>query len=542
MPISYIGSSTGVTSATLPSHQAGDLIVAFAYRDDSTTVPTQPSGVNWTSIATANNGNTNSSRLGYKIAVSSSETTGTWSNATSVIFAVYRGVNQTTPIGGNTGTNGSSTNISFPTVTLTQNRGDSWVLGFAGHRSTNVAIDTAPSNMINRNSVSDATDEAAIHDTDGGVTSWSATVAAVGGTSSGWSARTLEILNEPLIGEVDLSSSGSILSDATVISPIGDLNGFRITEDGQSRITEASVFRITEQFAEAFAALNAVATLTPQANVIARRNASLSATGVISPTAIIKQLGVVTLSSTGALTSIGVRKTPGVVSISGQGSLTSVGRIIKYGFSVLPSTATISSVGSRTTRGEASLATTGSSLYAGVGIFRGRSELNAVSTQTTNSKLTTFGTSSLQGNSSTNVDSQLTTYGEVTLNGTGTISANGKYIVSSSFSSTSSLGADVSLIIYGQVGSTIVVIDRETEEEDLRLTEDDNQRITEDTLSNLITSGAIFNSTLIPFSSKAYVNVNGIWKEFTPFVKYEGTWVAPEKTYRRQNGMWKRIY
>lgn len=198
MAISRIGSQTGTTSLTIPTHQAGDLIVAFAFRDGSTTAPSLPAGQNWSSPSNATRaGTTCSHRTAYKIATSSSEATGTFTNATSLIVVVYRGVNQNQPIGTNTVNSGSSTSIRFAATNPLNLDGSSWLLGFAGHRSTDVTIETAPSGMTNITSVSDATDECSAHDTNGGRTSnWSSTNASVGGTASGWTSHVLEIRGE----------------------------------------------------------------------------------------------------------------------------------------------------------------------------------------------------------------------------------------------------------------------------------------------------------------------------------------------------------
>jgi hypothetical protein len=194
--VAYVGSASGVTSATLPLHQTGDLILAYAYRDGSTTAPTLPSG--WTSIASANGANTNSALLAYKVAASGSETATGFTNATALIVQIYRNVDQSSPIGGNNFDTGSSTTISYPEVTMSVTNGTSWVVGFSGHRSTNVAIQNSPAGMSNRIAYADATNEAASFDTAMGVTSWSAQTASVGGTASGWFARTVEIKQTPV--------------------------------------------------------------------------------------------------------------------------------------------------------------------------------------------------------------------------------------------------------------------------------------------------------------------------------------------------------
>jgi len=198
MAISYIGSATGTNSiASMPAHQAGDLLLFFAFRDGSTTAPSLPSG--YTNKLTKSESGLNvSCRVGYKIAASNSETSGTWTSATSLICQVYRGVDQTTPLGGSSSYNttdaGYDNVIEYRTITMSNTSGSSWVAGFAGHEETNTSLETAPTGMVNRTNVVDATDEAAGHDTNGGVTSWSTQTVSAGGTLGGWCSAVVEIL------------------------------------------------------------------------------------------------------------------------------------------------------------------------------------------------------------------------------------------------------------------------------------------------------------------------------------------------------------
>lgn len=192
--IRFIGESVGTTSATIKPHQPGDLIVAFAFRDGSATLPTLPTGQDWASVLAPTGANTCSMRLAAKIADSSSEATGTFTSATSLIVHVYRPRPGTTlSVGAAASAPGASTTVSFPALTLQDASGNSFVAGFVGHRSVNTTLESPPAGMVNRSTVVDATDEAAGHDTDGGVTSWPLTTKAVGGTSSGWFGATVEI-------------------------------------------------------------------------------------------------------------------------------------------------------------------------------------------------------------------------------------------------------------------------------------------------------------------------------------------------------------
>jgi len=187
--ITYIGEATGTASATLPAHQAGDLILAFAFRDGSTTLPTQPTG--WTQIDSAS-ANTCSARVAYKVAASSSETTGTWTNATTVIFLVYRGVNVDRIANIDTESTGSSTTVTYNANGFWQ--GLSRLVAFAGHRSTNTALGTAPGTLTLIVNPVDATDEAAaFHSTVDNFGNWTSTDVSVGGTASGWITFTLRL-------------------------------------------------------------------------------------------------------------------------------------------------------------------------------------------------------------------------------------------------------------------------------------------------------------------------------------------------------------
>lgn len=227
--IEFIGSSSGVNSATLPSHQADDLILAFSYRDGSTTAPSLVSP--WTNIGTAGGANTNSSRLAYYVATDSATLSGTWTSATSVVFHVYRGADTSSPIGDNGNTGSTGTTVTYPTLTMSISDGSSWVAGFAGHRSTNTSLEDAPLGMINRENVNDATDEASGHDTDGGVTSWSNTNVSVGGTSSGWRARTVEVKAAAI--NRDWAAISAALRGAP---PVIDVSGRIYTDEGSTSL------------------------------------------------------------------------------------------------------------------------------------------------------------------------------------------------------------------------------------------------------------------------------------------------------------------
>lgn len=187
----FVSSATGTTTPVIPTHQAGDLLVLWMFRDGAALAPALPSG--WTQAASGTGTNVGW-LLAYRVATASGTSGGGATAATSVITHVYRPTaGYVLSVGAAVGGSGVSTTVTYPALTLQDTSGVSWVATFGGHRSTNTALETAPSGLVARSTVLDATDEAAGFDTNGGVGWWSSRAASVGGTSSGWSAVSVEI-------------------------------------------------------------------------------------------------------------------------------------------------------------------------------------------------------------------------------------------------------------------------------------------------------------------------------------------------------------
>ena len=197
MAIAYVNGTSGTSSLTFASPVANYIQFVFAFRDGSNTaptVPTPPTGNAWTvAPSPASGANTCSSVLVYRVVASSSDTgSGTFTNATTVVGLQYSGCSTSTPVGNDSDTGASSATVSYNAVTFVDSSGNAWAVGFAGHRAVDNDLG-APTGMTNRVDDVDATDEASGHDTNGGVTGWSTTTKAGGGTSTGYRARVIEL-------------------------------------------------------------------------------------------------------------------------------------------------------------------------------------------------------------------------------------------------------------------------------------------------------------------------------------------------------------
>lgn len=195
--IAYSGSCTGTTSCTISTGvAAGDIIFGFAFRDGNNTAPTIPG--DWTTISNGAGSNSNGTAWAWKVATGTSEASGTWSSATSLVLVSFSGAN-TSAIGGAPGTaQGSSTTTTYPDAdTFTTGDGTSWVIACCGTRSADTNIEsTTPSGLSATNAVTveDGTDAAACYNSNGGLSSWAGVTASIGGTSSGWHCKSAEIL------------------------------------------------------------------------------------------------------------------------------------------------------------------------------------------------------------------------------------------------------------------------------------------------------------------------------------------------------------
>lgn len=83
---------------------------------------------------------------------------------------------------------------------------------------------------------------------------------------------------------------------------------------------------------------------------------------------------------------------------------------------------------------------------------------------------------------------------------------------------------------------------RETDTSDIRITDPSDTRITDEIPFNVITTMAVFSSTYVPFDPTPWVKHSSTWKEFLPYIKYNGSWVVPSRMYVNDSGSWRRVY
>lgn len=185
------GGGADADTVTIPAHQAGDMIIIVAGRYNAAIAPSLPAG--WTEIIsdTVTAGGFNYGyRVGYKFAMSSSETSGTWTNAIRMAVAVYRNAVSI----GNIATSKSpvsTSRITWPALSLDSPPG--LVLGFAVH-GTASGSGSPPEGYTFRGLAPSASSRAIIMDTGGPVPSVPS-VMSPSTTNVTWLTSTVELKN-----------------------------------------------------------------------------------------------------------------------------------------------------------------------------------------------------------------------------------------------------------------------------------------------------------------------------------------------------------
>jgi len=243
--LSFICASSAASTSTAActGEQSGDLLLVFAYRSASSTAPTL--ATSYTAVNTATNsggGTLGSMRDGWKTAASSTETSGTWTNASHVVMQVFRGQNSSSPIGASTptGGNNSGTTVVYGATTLSVSDGSSWFAGFAGRTTGDAKMATAPTGMTNKTSAPATTPLAAGHNTNAPTaSSWPSTSVTGFSASAKYVSDVIEIKAAPAI---TVGTSGTHVSSLTIPSTSDYTGGaFTLIRD----IASANVTSIT---------------------------------------------------------------------------------------------------------------------------------------------------------------------------------------------------------------------------------------------------------------------------------------------------------
>jgi len=180
MAISRISSATNNgTTVTIGTHAANDLIIICAYNDGANTLPTLPSG--WFGLI-GTSGSSTAVTIGWKLAASASETSGTWTNADGLIAVVYRSatgkMNIPKVLSSNSATSATQTFGAQISGTFDENASDLWLAAFITNRNSSNALDTTvPTGFSNVTSTTDSsTWQIALHDTNATrTTAWTST-------------------------------------------------------------------------------------------------------------------------------------------------------------------------------------------------------------------------------------------------------------------------------------------------------------------------------------------------------------------------------
>ncbi len=158
MTISIVGSATNLgNTITMPTHAAGHLLLCFAYNDGSSTAVTLPSG--WVERYGTAVGGVGYIRVGYKYAQSSSETSGTWTNADQLFMISIAGGANTLVFPNFISTNtGTTTTINFAAQaasTFQNGADDQALISWVASRNSGNTL-TAPSGLTVEQSATDS--------------------------------------------------------------------------------------------------------------------------------------------------------------------------------------------------------------------------------------------------------------------------------------------------------------------------------------------------------------------------------------------------
>ncbi len=145
--VAFVGAETSENAtAVMPSHQANDLLLVFAFNGNATGIPVAPSGEGWVTLK-SNGSSPNGYVLAYKFAVNNTQTVGPWVGSTRTTAVVYRNVRKI-PSFTSSSKNFLDTKILYPSI-ATENSGGTRVVYFSTSKQ-NLDAALTPGNTTTR--------------------------------------------------------------------------------------------------------------------------------------------------------------------------------------------------------------------------------------------------------------------------------------------------------------------------------------------------------------------------------------------------------
>lgn len=321
MALTFVGatSAAGTTAPTVPGMQAGDVIIVSAYRGQNATAITTPAGYTNGPGATANG---NADRVAYRIATSSTDATGTWTNADVVVVEVWRGA-ANPPFGATSSITNITSPFAYPALTLSVTDGSSVVLAFAGIRSLNQEPEVPPPGMVNRVAqLADGgiTAELAGHSTPSGVSSWAG---GNGGATGGirWRINTVELLAAPDAAGITgtLTVSDTATDTVTMTGTVSTSGTLAFTENGTDTVSASGTVATSGSLVVSDTGTQALA-FTATVSTSGTLAVSDAATDTIAMTGTVATSGItgtltITDSATDAISASGTLTTTGTVAL-----------------------------------------------------------------------------------------------------------------------------------------------------------------------------------------------------------------------------------
>lgn len=273
------------------------------------------------------------------------------------------------------------------------------------------------------------------------------------------------------------------------------MDGYRITESGDLRLSEDGNTRITEQASFAEASLSATGS-----KIVAAHSIQLVETGLVSSSSSSFVASKTTGANFGGYPENSVRVTEaGDVRVTEDGNT----RVTLFA-PAEESVSSLSALASRTRTTTISLNGVSTSVYSG---FVNRpASADYIGT----------GSSSFLGKKVRPANTSLL--------GIGTSVSEGSRIRSPA--------------LFGGFPEDPVRI---LENGDTRITEDGNTRIATNVVFNAASGTIQINGSLIKFNSVVYIKQDGVWVQISPYAQYNSNWQQPQKINRYTDGVWKRI-